>query len=188
MSATEVLTACLVLITAYYAFQNQRMVREMSKARKVTVLPKLALSWSMVGPVNPVPSITNVGPGPALDIEIDLTYVPIDGSDENPILVRWESSLMVSGEVNEFLTPEGHSGSMMQTQELADRFAKVTMSGRCTDALGTHHEITDILPDIAAWQKMSAASRRRWQSPDAEKRFAKAFAEKFEPILKALKP
>lgn len=190
MSATEVLTAVLVLVTGYYAFQNRQMVREMAKTRAIAVLPKLSLSWEMLGPVNPVPAISNVGPGPALDVEVAITYVPIDGSSEDPIVVRWQSNLMVAGERNEFLTPEGAGGSMMQTEELADRFLEVRLSGSCSDALGEVHRVEDVLNDIAAWRKMSGDSLRRWQSPDREKRYAKAFADefknKFAPLFKTL--
>lgn len=35
MSATELLTAVLVLVTGYYAWQNQRMVREMRRSREL---------------------------------------------------------------------------------------------------------------------------------------------------------
>lgn len=190
MSATETLTAVLVLVTAYYAFQNRRMVQEMARSRAITVLPKLSLSWVMLGPVNPVPALTNVGPGPALDVDVVMTYVPVAGSSAAPISVRWESNLMVAGEHNEFLTPEGGGGSMMQTDELAERYVEVRLSGSCIDALGEVHQVRDVLTDIAAWKKMSGDSLRRWQSPDSEKRLAQAIAEelkgKFEPILKSL--
>ena len=190
MTATEVLTAVLVLVTGYYAFQNRQMVREMAKTRAIAVLPSLSLSWEMLGPVNPVPAISNVGPGPALDVDVAITYVPIDGSSEDPIVVRWQSNLMVAGERNEFLTPEGVEGSMMQTEELANRFLEVRLTGKCLDVLGNAHEVDDTLSDIAAWKKMSSESQQRWQSPDQEKRLAKAFAEefkrKFAPLLKSL--
>jgi hypothetical protein len=42
-SAVAVLTLLLVLTTIYYAWQNRRMVKEMEAARRLTLLPKLAL-------------------------------------------------------------------------------------------------------------------------------------------------
>ena len=49
-SATVLLTAALVLVTAYYAWMNRRAVSEMKAARDATLLPKLALEFHRLGP------------------------------------------------------------------------------------------------------------------------------------------
>lgn len=190
MSSAEVLTGVLVLITAYYAWQNRRMAVEMAAARKIVVLPKISLSWKYLGPNVAVPAISNVGPGPALDVAVQMTYVPIEGSAEVPIVRRWTSNLIIPGEASEFLTPDGANGGMMNVGELADRFREIRLSGSCSDALGEGHEVEDVLTDIAEWRAVIGESMPRWENPDAEKRLAKVLAEelarKFGPILKRL--
>ena len=37
----SILTGVLVLVTGYYAWQTQEMVREMRRARKLQVMPKM---------------------------------------------------------------------------------------------------------------------------------------------------
>ncbi len=63
-----ILTGVLVLITAYYAWQTRQTVDELKRARGVAVLPKLAISIRTLSAGIGWIRITNVGPGPALDI------------------------------------------------------------------------------------------------------------------------
>lgn len=43
-TAIVLLTAALVLVTGYYAWQNHQMVQEMRRSRELSVAPKLVLS------------------------------------------------------------------------------------------------------------------------------------------------
>jgi len=76
MSATEVLTGVLVLVTAYYAWQNQRMVGEMRRSRELSVLPKLAVDLRLQGPTFAQVQVLNVGPGPALAVDLRIAFEP----------------------------------------------------------------------------------------------------------------
>ena len=49
--ATELLTAALVLVTTYYAWQSHAMVREMRRARGVSIIPKMMLALHQLGVV-----------------------------------------------------------------------------------------------------------------------------------------
>src|SRR4051812_41364550 len=94
---TATLTAVLVAITGYYAWQTYRMVEEMEKARAVAVLPRLALKWLGVGPTLSFIRVASVGPGPALDVDVEVIFVPkTDPAAE--LRRRIQTSLMAPGE------------------------------------------------------------------------------------------
>jgi hypothetical protein len=73
---TALLTAVLIAVTTYYAAQNRRMVKEMAATRELSILPKLALEFLRLGPTAMDVLVKNVGPGPALDIEVRLILEP----------------------------------------------------------------------------------------------------------------
>ena len=75
-ASTAILTAALVLVTAVYAWQNRKMVREMKHARDATILPKLALEFHRLGPNVVDLAIRNVGPGAAIEIDVRTEWVP----------------------------------------------------------------------------------------------------------------
>lgn len=186
MTPTEILTAVLVVITGYYAWQNRKMAAEMAAARRVTVLPKLAIDWTMVSPTIAFPTITNVGPGPALDVEIAIEYVPLPGQENKRKVRQWTANLMVPGESKQFLPIEkDHSGSM-QTKELAETYAMVRLTGKFHDVLRNTHVADDALEDIAEWRRTSEEAITRWQDPDPIKRQAKEVAEQLEKRFKPL--
>ncbi len=97
------LTGALVIITAYYAWQNHRMVKEMREARRLSVLPKLAISIFMHGPTFGMPRLVNVGQGPALDVDINLVFSRRDGSGVEER--TWKAGVMPPGETHDFMPP-----------------------------------------------------------------------------------
>jgi hypothetical protein len=44
LNATELLTAALVIVTIYYAWQTRQTVAELRRARSASVLPRMAVS------------------------------------------------------------------------------------------------------------------------------------------------
>jgi uncharacterized membrane protein YfcA len=83
-----VLTAVLVLVTAYYAWQTRRTVIEMKRARATAVLPRVAVKvHTLAGGIGWI-RVVNVGPGPALDLDATLTFQP-DGWD-----TRWRAHVL----------------------------------------------------------------------------------------------
>jgi hypothetical protein len=82
-ASTAILTAALVAVTVFYAWQNRKMVGEMKKARDATILPKLALDLHALGPTVFDLAIKNVGPGAALDIDVQT-----DGCQWTSLLLR----------------------------------------------------------------------------------------------------
>ena len=190
MDATEILTAVLVAVTSYYAWQNRQMVREMAATREITVLPKLAIDWTMTSSTIALPTVRNVGPGPALSVDITLHYVPLAGKEDKLKTRRWTANLMMPGESKQFLPLESDFSGSMGTEELAATYESVRLSGQYLDVLGKHHSAEDALENIAEWQRVSGEAIARWQDPDTVKRQAKELAEhfeaKFKPTLETL--
>lgn len=79
-ASTALLTLALVLVTIFYAVQNRRMVGEMAKTRALAILPKLAVEFLHIGPNVMNVAVKNVGPGPALTVDIELTFDPADAT------------------------------------------------------------------------------------------------------------
>lgn len=188
MSATEVLTAVLVLVTGYYAWQNRKMAQEMAAARRVAVLPKLALEWTMVSPVLGFPTVKNVGPGPALDVDISVHFDPLSDQKGEDVR-RWTASVIVPGEDKQFLPTGGEGGGMMDTDALARTYSRIRLTGGYRDALGEAQIADDLLPDIAEWRRISKEAHGRWEEPDPAKRLSRDLAERLgkKTLLPALK-
>jgi len=180
--ATLLLTLVLVGITAYYAWQNRQMVQEMRATRSLQVLPKLALQWHGVGPTVSFIRIVNVGPGPALNVDLKLRFVPHDQT--NPIDERTlQSNLIAPGEHWDVIP--GRNG-VPDMERLAAQFDRIELSGSCEDALAEPHSVCDALSDIGRWREIQKDARVRWEDPNREKRLAEALDKKFGKALKDL--
>jgi hypothetical protein len=83
------LTGALVVITAYYAWQNTRMVQELRRQNQMAVEPRLILRLGSImlggktGYVEPRPilEMENIGRGPALFVHASSVVLtdPVDG-------------------------------------------------------------------------------------------------------------
>jgi hypothetical protein len=180
---TVALTAALVLITAYYAWQNRRMVSEMAATRALTVLPKLALRWHAAAPMITFPEVINVGPGPALDVDVQVIFIPKPGSDVSEDRRRWQTNLLATGEGHHFLTVSPSDRRVITTDKLAEMYERIELAGTARDALGRTHDVHDCLDDLAGWRELQAASLMHWQHPDSERRLADALADDFKKPL-----
>lgn len=109
-ASTAILTAALVAVTVFYAWQNRKMVGEMKKARDATILPKLALDLHTLGPTVFDLAIKNVGPGAALDIDVQTEWMPVDESAAAPG-VRWRRNILSPGGQVELFPPGELSGN-----------------------------------------------------------------------------
>jgi hypothetical protein len=179
--ATAILTGVLVAVTAYYAWQNRQMVREMAASREVAILPKLVLDFAMLGPTVGAVKVSNVGPGPALDVDISISFEPVDVEKHETIIRRWTTSVMASGESREFLpTKPGGTAEALHMPELASTYAAVRLSGHLLDAVGRPHQAEDVIDDIATWRHLVSESLVRWRHPDPERRNADAMAEQLD--------
>jgi hypothetical protein len=181
---TAALTAALVVITGYYARQNKRMVDEMAASRELAVLPKLVLDFKMLGPTMGAINLSNVGPGPALDVEVTVRFEPLGGQEPARIERRWVANVMAPGQERQFL-PVDDAGTLMDTETLASRFSRVRLSGTMRDALGNERVVADETSDLAHWRKLTGEAKVRWQA-DPEKRLAEALGKELSKPLVAM--
>ena len=139
MSATELLTAVLVLVTGYYAWQNQRM-REMRRSRELSVRPQLALDFERLGGTAAAVVVSNVGQGTALDSDLTITFAPKNGSE--PDVRHWQPAVLVPGASQRFFPPV----QQLDMNALAATYASATVAGSTHDTLGGCHEVQVEVP------------------------------------------
>jgi hypothetical protein len=174
-----ILTLALVLVTIYYALQNQRMVREMASARRQAVFPRLVLGFHRLGPDVLTVAIKNAGLGAALGIDVRMIYERLDGSDQKE--VRWRWPILTPGEQVDFMPPgvdlQGNLNSIPAT------YRAIRLEGSCADATGRTHRVEDEYSELSEWREVLGQAHARFTQPDPEKRWADAFYEKFKKVL-----
>jgi hypothetical protein len=74
--APAVLAAVLVVVTAWYAWQTQRMVEEMRAARAAQVRPRVVPTLHREASGSLVPRLVNVGSGPAVGVVLAVSLEP----------------------------------------------------------------------------------------------------------------
>lgn len=172
--AIVVLTAALVLVTAYYAWQNRQMVQEMRAARAVSILPKVVVRWTYVGPGVGFPHITNVGVGAALDVNVELSFEPGGGFKR-----RWRAAVLTPGDGSDFLLRA--PGGFASLDDLTTAHETMHLVGTCRDALGAEHTIDESIEIRESWQLTQAASER------VKTDYQRKMADQLEAIAKAVK-
>lgn len=181
-AATVLLTAALVAVTAYYAAQNRRMVREMAKTRELSVMPKLALEFHRLGPTAMTVAIKNVGLGAALQLDVWLRYEPAPGHSVKEER-RWRRNVLAPGEQKDFLPPGNLDGN---SNTLTANFRSIRLTGSMKDALGNKHSVEESFDDLAEWRQILADAHQRWVAADPEQRLADELGKKFDGPLKAI--
>lgn len=161
-----ILTAALVVVTGYYAWQNRQMVGEMRESRRLSVAPKLAISIFMLGPTYGIARLVNVGHGPALEVDVKLGFYQRDGSGviERP----WQSPFMPPGEEHDFIEPED-LGDIQSMEALARICSKITVTGSMRSSLGDDIAVSETTGDLKEWFEMSAAVRHVWEAEPKRK-------------------
>jgi hypothetical protein len=161
--------AALVGVTLYYARQTRRMADEMHEARRVSVLPKLAIDFRHRGAGFAEIVVRNVGQGPALDADLELAFEPLPGTDQQRISRPWRASVIAPGEDHRFYPPVDAAGQLMHMDALVAAFARITLRGTCHPSLGDPVTIDDEMADLSeSWQLAQDADHALQEDP-AEK-------------------
>jgi hypothetical protein len=181
-AASVLLTIVLIAVTAYYATQNRRMVKEMAKARHLSVMPKLALEFHRLGPTAMTVAIRNVGLGAALELDVRLGYEPVPGRATREER-RWRRNVLAPGEQKDFLPPGNLDGN---SNTLTANFSSIRLTGSMKDALGNEHSVDESFDDLAEWRQVLADAHQRWVAADPERRAADELGKKFDGPLKAI--
>lgn len=156
---TVSLTAVLVAVTAYYAWQTYQIVQEMRRARGAQVMPRVAASLRILGVDLVMPRVVNVGPGPALTVDLQIGFGP-GGPGQH--VRRWTTPVMAPGQAHDFLPPPdpAKGGGPMDVTALSATYGTVRVTGAYRDALGTEFSVDDEI-DIAAWWPLLLAADER---------------------------
>jgi hypothetical protein len=164
--AIVMLTALLAGITAYYAWQNRRMVDEMRQSREISVRPKLVISILMLGPTYGLARLVNSGQGPALEVDVALAFHRRDGSGS--IERKWQSNFMPPGEVHDFIEPD-ELGDIQTMEALAAACSEITVKGNMKSSLGTEVQVDETTGDLQDWFDMSASALHVWEEEPRRK-------------------
>ncbi len=159
---------------------------EAREARLQSVRPRLALSLLYRGPAMAFPQVKNVGQGPALDVDIELAFEPVEGGSLPPETRRWRTNLIDPGEDHWFSPAQGGGGAL-DIHGLAAAFARLTLTGTMRDTLGEIHEVDERFEDLPGYRDLARRARHIWQQEEPA-RAARALKEKVgEPITKELR-
>ena len=177
-------TLGLIAVTLAYVIFNRHMVREMRETRKLTVLPKLAIRFTRVGPAHALVAVKNVGPGAALDVRMTLRFVPLDPAQQQPDVRPWRINLMPPGDEHDFMPQDLTGDAIVSTWE------RITISGTMKNALGETIAIDDTFADLPEWRRLLESAQERWLDVP-EKRLASAFGDELgkstSPLGRALR-
>jgi hypothetical protein len=170
------LTLVLIAVTAYYAFQNRRMVKEMERTRELSLLPRLALEFHRLASATVTLAIRNVGPGAALDIDVRMVYEPAESS-RGTVEHRWRRNLLVSGAQYDFIPPDGLNSNI---DGLPATFRDIRLVGSMADATGKRHEVDEVFPDLPEWREVLEGAHQRYVADDPERRLAEALGKRLQ--------
>ena len=164
-------TVVLVLITAYYAYQNRLMAKAMATSHEDQVRPRLVPNLRVEGPVMGYLQVVNVGTGPARGVDIRLRLEP-SGWER-----RWRSSLVLPGEVNEYLIRE--EKRFPSLDQVATENTHFVIAGECYDVDGRRRVVEERMELRETWQALQASDQllhqeREEQKVDALKEIARA--------------
>lgn len=176
--AAIILTTALVLITAYYAWQANRTVEELRKARGVSVMPRLTLSFEYPGAKLMFMVIANDGVGPALNVRARIKYMV--GKKER----EWKAPVMAVGERHRMrLTSDGDSIDDLPDKEF------LTFLAEYEDALGETHKVEDTLRPDEYWAALVDSRTIVHRDPiDEIRREIEKLRDAVEKIPRELRP
>jgi hypothetical protein len=133
-------TFLLVCVTAYYAIQTGKTVKEMKKAREAEFLPHLKLSIVFLGPVNILIKIVNVGRGPAMNVKVKHWLEGLKNAERS-----WNVPLLMPSQYEEFRIPTGKDSYETSAKFFKKERRKLGMEAVCTDILGNQKEFKDVV-------------------------------------------
>jgi hypothetical protein len=173
--AVGVSTGVLVLVTAFYAFQTQRMVAEMALARAEQVRPHVVLDVEKLGGGNVFLRVCNAGVGSAVGVDVRLSAEP--GS----LNIVYKAPVFAPGEGQSLIVRDSTGTVETDLRRLVHNlnYTLVLLTGRCQDALGKQHEVSDTL-DLQDYA--DAFYSGFWRSPPDE---LKSIADQLKRIADA---
>jgi len=131
--ASVLVTIVLVGINAYYAWQTRQTIGEMEKARKAEFMPHIKASLIFLGPVYLTLKLTNVGKGPAMNVDARIVFLP--SKETRP----WEQRIISPNEFMHILLPDGN------IKRVCRKSAQIELRGTYNDIFGQSFEIKEVI-------------------------------------------
>jgi hypothetical protein len=99
-----VVTAVLVGVTGFYAWQTKKTVESLEKSTRYQFYPFLKAYLGMKGPTHLELIIMNVGKGPAKDVEVEFLVEASPNTRK-----KWRHQLLMPDDFQKFLVPKNES-------------------------------------------------------------------------------
>jgi hypothetical protein len=169
------LSAALVLTTVIYAVYTAKMSAEMRSTRLLSIRPRLALDVDVLA-VHGILTITNVGQGAALGVDVALSFEP--GGEQRP----WQAFSLLPGEQARFKPAPVVPGNveLPSLAQLQEAKASVHLSGSMKDSEGNVHAVDELLAFEPWWTAVGESGQLASSEP------AENIARELEKIRKTL--
>lgn len=131
---------------------------EARRARELSVFPKLAINMQTIAGMVVGLKLTNVGQGPALEVELTIAFEPIEGGSLPPEVRPWRAKVLARDEWLRFMPPRDQQGDPLRVPALGQAYKAVTVKGRMHDALGQEHEVDERVGDLAGLHELTVGA------------------------------
>jgi hypothetical protein len=175
----EVLTALLLAVTGFYAYQNRAAVVqaraaviESREARLQALRPHVVADFWPLGPDYPVIRLTNAGMAVALDVDVTITMdrrSPRPDGSTDPFIFQFAWPAMPVGANHQISPPDRAPGTdRSHLTVLLEEYGPLRMTGTCRDMLGRVHQINQTIDFVAWWSAIGTRNERHRPAPTGE--------------------
>ena len=156
------------------------MAVEMQRARLDSLRLHLVLDLEMVTPTYAMIVVQNIGPGAALQCELELTLRGAAATERRD----WQPQLLPAGDRHEFIPPDG----VNSLDGLAAAYPTITLTGGARDTIGRTHSVDEMM-DVTAMQAGLREALHRFERPADERlvKEAEKIVKQLDAIDKALR-
>lgn len=160
---------------------------EARRSRELSVLPKLAIDMQTIAGMFVGLRLTNVGQGPALEIELAITFEPIEGGSLPPDVRLWRAKVLARDEWLRFVPPRDQQGEPLRVPALGQAYRAVTAKGRMRDALDQEHEVDERVDDLAALHELTVGAAvlvEKDRVPDELRQLRRSFDKAVRKLMR----
>jgi hypothetical protein len=152
-----IITAVLVGITGFYAWQTKRTVDSLEKSTKYQFLPYIKLYLGMLGPQDLDLRIKNVGKGPAKDLDIQFHI-----KEKGEVKRTWRQQLLVPSDFISILVPNMESKEETGIEYFENNQTTIIVSAAYRDVFDkawSNEETIDITAYVMQFKKTRSLFR-----------------------------
>jgi len=183
VTTLDLLTGALAVFTLLLFGATVYMGKEMRATRRLSIQPQLVLALTMISKMVAAPALTNIGSGPAVDVELKIVYTPT--ADDDDVTRGWSTRLIVPGKRHVFMPPLNAHGQAPGFEEFAGAYRAIRVVGTYRDRFGAEHELEEHVSDVAAAQRLGAEAMHLFEA-DAVERAADQLNEPLKKVAQSL--